>query len=483
MDTQTPNTSAPGGSNTDLVKSLIRQTLTGVLLSKYEVQSIAEQARRSIMMYRVLVSASIREIPLATDISKYLEGMYAIFTLLVLGFNPMASDNADVKKLLDQISAENYNPANLSTESTGLYFDEVLENAMKFHDRVKALTKPRIGRSAEAYDDEGGDDVDRYEQYADDGTDDKDTGSSRKGKATSKEEKEKREKEDSDVRDIERQFNGKGDNYTAEETKTTSMGPNGENISKTRIEVQKKVAASDISEATFLDKLENLKAYPTIIKMKITTSDRSTVTIPIAIKANCYGIKTNELRLLIESGISGKPADILRKAKWRSGEITTMAYIFGTDFAERDKQLYKELGRNPWYIELQARKAAAKGNAIISSTNLKNNDLYKETKDYLKLKGDIPPTASLIVTKDDIVAATRLDANRFTKNDAFIKKFMKEMYLLCLGIVDNDLQMVSFYFMGYDSPFIQSFSELAKSAKDPNQALFEAVKELSRKVY
>ena len=476
MDTQNQGgTPAPGGANLDLLKSLISQTLSGVLLSKYEVQSIAEQARRSIMMYRVLVSASIREIPLAGDISKYLEGMYAIFTLLVLGFNPMASTNSDVKKLLDKISAESYNPTDLSVESMGLGFDDVLENAMRVHEQRKALTRPRIGRSAEAYDSEGADDeLDSYEKYANDD----DVPNRRKD-----DNKSKKDKEDEDLRDVERQFSGKGANYTADETKTTSLGPNGGSVTKTSINVQKKVAASDITETSFLSKLEEVKAYPTIIKMKITTTDRSTVTIPIAIKANCYGIKTNELRLLIESGISGKPADILRKAKWRSGEISTMMYIFGTDYAERDKKLYAELGRNPWYIELQARKAASKGNAIVNATSLKDNNLYKETKDYLKLKGDIPPTASLIVTKDDIVAATRLDSTRFTKNDAFIKKFMKEMYLLCLGIVDNDLQMVSFYFLGYDSPFIQSFTELAKSSKDPNQALFEAVKELSRKVY
>ena len=80
--------------------------------------------------------------------------------------------------------------------------------------------------------------------------------------------------------------------------------------------------------------------------MKVATGSGSTIEVPIAIKCNMYAIGTEELRLLIESGISGKASSYLRKMKWKTGEISTAAWILGTDYAARDKKLYEKLGRN-----------------------------------------------------------------------------------------------------------------------------------------
>ena len=57
---------------------------------KYRAKSIAERARKSIMMYKVGVSASVGDLEIATKIGKYLETMYAIFTMINLGYNPVA---------------------------------------------------------------------------------------------------------------------------------------------------------------------------------------------------------------------------------------------------------------------------------------------------------------------------------------------------------------------------------------------------------
>ena len=60
------------------------------------------------------------------------------------------------------------------------------------------------------------------------------------------------------------------------------------------------------------------------------------------------------------------------------------------------------------------------------------------------------------------------------------KNIMKNLYLLCFGIVDPDTDTIQFFFDGYTQPFYLKFSDLNKT-KDPNQSLYEALKELAKR--
>ena len=390
-------------------------------------KSIAEKSRKSIMMYKVLVSSGIKEADVAGRIGIYLENMYSIFTLVTLGYNPMASDNKGVQSVIAGVSAESMKSHDGFHNDT----EKAMSEEMLFHDfdAVKRSVA-RIGKHAAST-----------------------------------------ETIDMNVPVIDTN-NKQEDNKDADKKEPYTQ------------------RLTDIAFAKDISKFTN--TYPTIVNIKLNTGSKESVSIPIAIKCNLYAVTTDEMRGIIEAGLSGKPMSYLRYIKWRSGEISTLAWLFNTDSSERDKKLYASLGRNPWYQELQMRKNANKGTFFAKlwakitgshSMDFTNTDAYKEVTNIAGYKGDLPPTASLIITTDDLVAASRLDLSHFTKNEGFIKKFMADSFLLCLGLVNTVKQEVSFFFLGYTNPFILSFDDLKKyDGKDTNSALADSIKELSRKV-
>jgi hypothetical protein len=176
------------------------------------------------------------------------------------------------------------------------------------------------------------------------------------------------------------------------------------------------------------------------------------------------------MKMFIESTLSGRSYKFIRYFKWKSGEISTQEYILGTDLAERDRKLYKSLGRNPIYIEFMRRKA--------KSRFLGSIDAVRRDRENI-----IGPTGSLVVTADDLSAATNLDIQRFTKNNEFIERIMRETFIMCFAIVDAGMEVVSFYFMGYKEPFRINFAELGVGANiSSDKQLESAILELSRKV-
>lgn len=428
-------------------------------LSRTEkVKSIAEKAKRSVMMYKVLLSGGIREIELATKINKYLENMYSCFTLLVLGYNPTtsSSDNSGLNSIISSVSAESFG-SNVTDQKTlktqeAAFAEASREISFGNEAKTEESSKPRIGRSAS------------ISREADDFDLGYDTGHAAGFKLGEQQAK----------KDL---TNGKGSLFKA-------------GMEYALKEQQNTKSKNEILEAAFADRVKAAnKGEPTIINLNVTTAAGSSIRVPIAIKCNMYAIGTEELRLLIESGISGKATSFLRRMKWRSGEISTLAWIFGTDLAERDKKLYSKLGRNPFYIELQKRKMSSKAGwwkRFLDNLRGKDMNSTKDTSDKAfeisGYRGDIPPTSALVATKEDIVSATRLNISHFTKNEGFVAKFMQDAFLLCLGIVDTDLEQVSFFFMGYKEPFVVTFKELENKGDNPDEDLYKAIATLSKKV-
>ena len=76
-----------------------------------------------------------------------------------------------------------------------------------------------------------------------------------------------------------------------------------------------------------------------------------------------------------------------------------------------------------------------------------------------------------------------MNIEHFTKNDGFVNRFMKDNFVLCLGIVDHALSQCTFFIMGYKQPFKLSFDELKNQAnQDSNKTLADTVKMLAAKV-
>jgi hypothetical protein len=219
----------------------------------------------------------------------------------------------------------------------------------------------------------------------------------------------------------------------------------------------------------FSEKLEKRPGYPTIMKITFHVNGGDIV-VPVAVKANPQAMGSEEMKMFIESVLSGRSYKFIRYFKWKSGEISTLEYILGTDIAKRDQTLYKSLGRNPIYIEFMKRKANSKFMGTLKAL-------------IANKENAIGPTGSLIVTTDDLVNATKLDVRSFTKNDEFIHRIMQQTFIMCFGIVDINMEVVSFYFMGYKEPFRLNFAELGVGTNvDTNKQLEQAILELSRKV-
>ena len=400
--------------------------------AKSAIMSIAEKSKKSIMMYKVLISAGIREADLAVKITKYLERMYSVFTLLVLGYNPMAENNGEIGSIIKSVSAESF-PAT----GNDVQLQTLREAMVSFENKHDyGHRRPRIGKnyiSAE---------------------------SGASGNASS----------------------GGGNNAP---TATYNGKPNSKPPYK---------GGAKVDEVRFVENVASKsdKNLPTIINMNVKTRSGD-VKIPIAVKCNMYPITSEDMRLVVESGITSgvTHTNVLRSIKHKSGEISTLAWLFKTDENERNAKLYASLGKNPWYIELQKRKAAAK-NSFWGSFLTRFGTAYEWEDNPRDAKNAgrninaainaMPPTASLILTKEDLVAATRLNIEHFTKNEGFIARFMKDTFLLCFGIVDLTEEKCDFFFMGYTNPFTVTFKELDNGDGDSNKALYDAIKELSRKV-
>lgn len=554
-----------------------------VITSMHEeqVRSIAEKAKRSIAMYKVILSAGIRDSDIARYITKYLEGMYSIFTMLTLGFNPMAQNNEGISKIISGVATESLD--NMLSEDKDVIVRS-FENWMRTYDLIDTNVKPRIGRNAPSVSVETNvpsgnatlewkyvkplknrnsianfeakckirfpkdlkDTIIKYNggrpslKYFDVGSEkDKEFKTLLSFNESDHESIYKSYPLDTDDKTIVPFASTASGDYLVikndaiylwnhETDKTTFISDNftlflnklhGDNNSKsTEASVYDKGYQKGLAdgskhtedmikesfkkegtygEVKFMDSVSknNSTLYPTIVEMKASVGPFNTkVSIPIAVKCNADAIGTEEMRLLLEGFITGKAAKKLRKIKWRSGEISTLDFIFNLDKYAVNKKLYQKLGRNPWYIQLQERKAQSNMNfwtRIFSRFTYSNKTLSDDGNTYREAarevasfvgKNELPPTASLITTKEDLVAATRLNIDHFTKNEGFVKRIMKDAFLLCFGFVDLSAETLTCFFMGYTNPFVVTFEELKKKNDNETKALAEAIKELSRKV-
>lgn len=437
------------------------------------IMSIAEKSKKSIMMYKVLISSGIREADLASKITKYLERMYAVFTLLVLGYNPMADNNSEINSIIKSVSAESFpsigNDVQLQALREGMVS---IENEHDYGHR-----RPRIGKNYIS-----------TESGANGTTSTSNTSSGNSNSTTSSGTSSSKSGSSITWSNISTSSNNNGGNGSS--SGSNRNNPRHGNYSKKPYDEH----GAKVDDVAFMSNVASKsdKNLPTIINMHVNTRNGD-VKIPIAVKCNMYPITSEDMRLVVESGITSgvTHTNVLRSIKHKSGEISTLAWLFKTDENKHNAKLYASLGKNPWYIELQKRKAASK-NSFWGSFLTRFGSEYDWNGDDKAAKNAsrninaainaMPPTASLILTKEDLVAATRLNADHFTKNEGFIARFMKDTFLLCFGIVDLTAEKCDFFFMGYTNPFTVSFKELDVAENDSNKALYEAIKELSRKV-
>ena len=570
-------------------------TLKGVALGTIggdQLISISNRARRNISMYRVLISASIKNEDVAKNITKYIECMCSIFTMMATGYNPLAQTNRDINAIVDMVSAENFNMLRdselkrsyeyalttydtasagrrsygrigigaFSTEANNNDNDknsrEISDNYNKAHGNKlfpHTVYSPKQNGTSEPTSFERSTlgnnhpdivDYDYYTFLADSINDEartyidqmkkdprlvKDIGVERPAGMSDSDwigvvqahldlkYQKYLHSTDKERRDMLRDQNSRAflermedrrrqlDEMDLDERERAARVRKDTEKIRDRIE-RNRVLLEDLKQQDefnrrnesarfedmkFITKLEDIssKATPTVVQMSIMTPNGKVV-IPLAIKANAYGLREDEMRLMLECVVEGKVMPEIRKLKWKTGEITTLNYYFGTDIVEKEKRLYSSIGRHPWLINLMTRQAASRGNRILKSVlraHGANDTKYERAYDTVRtekfnLKGDIPPTSTIVASVDDLVAASGLDRRRFLNNDTFIRKIMKELFLLCFCVVDTITQECYFFFSGYSRPFVYSYDDLEKNSKDTTKLLAESVNRLSTKV-
>jgi hypothetical protein len=464
-----------GAEGTD--KPTVTKTMNDVMFlanMKQRVLSISEKARKSVFVYPVIMSSSLQDVDSAIAISKYLEVQYGIFTLITAGINPVPGSDA-ISQYLSVMSAEDgHKTTILNDQDAEKIALEIMENAKEsFREYIpskKYNGSPRLGKyikgteaieptgnTGNKYDSDLGKRVAYYEQF---GWDDPDAKS-----------------DSSEI--IRRKY------YEA----TNWQDPDAAIDSDPKIrEAYKNYSGNSLAVRqtmnTFADGIEKYKANPTIINLKISLGIQGGDTmIPIAVKAQMHPVSTPDVRNLLELMLEGKgnltssmplPSLSVRFIRFLTGELKFFRdIILQMDIAQKNKDLYTVLGKHPWYQRLMQRKAFAKLPVL--------NPIFKK----IGIPGfdELPPTASLICSKEDLVIGTKLNYSTFLKNDKLITTMLDSLYLMCLGIYDAETDKVAFYFAGYKDPFVYTVKELGKGGgKDKDALMADALSELAKKV-
>lgn len=394
-----------------------------------KVQSIAAQARKAIILYPVITSSSVQDIDVLSKMRKFIEIQYATFTVLALGVSYDRTQTSTSERL-SVVSAE-------SIDNVNYELAQSIESAMTpYRFKEKSEIRPRIGKNAiistEAT---GATGIDMHMEIP-------------SIDEMRKKDKMLKLKETVDVS----HFANSLDRLNRDALPT---------IINLRFNTATTIERYERKDSKGKGKQEEEIKY----KPVIDKNDEG-VNIPIAIKANLSAIGQDELRALLESGIE-KALPSLRYVKAKTGEISIIKdLLLEMDKAERDKMLYNKLGRNPWMRKLLDRKMFSRMNFALKKMDEKS----------------ILPTSTLILTKDDLVLSTKLDFSHFLNDNKLIRQIMEKMFLLSIAIYESEIEQITFFYNGFNEPFIYSMKEIAKSGKEPQESLFETLANLSRKI-
>ncbi|MGL4949647.1 MAG: hypothetical protein ACRC5M_04635 [Anaeroplasmataceae bacterium] len=398
-------------------------------------KSISERAKKSIFVYPVLFSSGMADITIDYTISKFLEVQYGIFTLMTVGLNPSV-ENGDISEYLKTISAESiegmkYSIKSVSGIESSTWFDYFSTENKEFFDEYRFSTegglfdkfkKPQPGDTViESMFNDDGDVVSEKEMK--DANKNSKVNSSRESGRT---------REDDVV-----------DPFTLESSDgRATLDPNI---------LEKKIG----------------KAAPTIISLDIKIKGyQNSFKVPIALKASPHFLRSQDLAALFDSAIEDKRL-LTRLVRLTSGEISFFKdFMFNMDRIKRDQELYKTFGQHPWYQQFTERKEknAAKRVGIIASVlSGKGKSLVSaSSSNYL-------PTASIIMTREELEQSSKMKYGFLLKNDKIIWSVLNHLGLLCMGIYNSDTEIVNFYFNGFKKPMAMRVADLKAGEKKDSE--------------
>lgn len=408
--------------------------ITSLARDLNNTKSITERARKSIFVYPVLFSSGMSDLETDFEVSKFLELQYGIFTMLTVGLNPAVS-NGTIGEYLNSISAESI---------------EGVEYSLKSYDPNQVKSWYNM------FSEENKDFFEEYKYV--NGLEAKNNGYTDLNEILDK------------VNDLEKNNKElqRSQNATADRVKKLE-GDKNEFNSMDAFDEENDVFASELKADAMIKKLSD--AAPTMIELKLKLKGyESDFKIPIALKANPHFLRSDELSALFDSAIEDKRL-LTRIVKLTSGEISFFKdFLFNIDRIKRDQKLYESFGQHPWYQQFMARKEknrAKRLGLILSSLFGKGKEVVSATSNYL-------PTASIILTIDELEKSSKMKFGFLLKNEKILWSILNHLGLLCIGIYDPRRETFAFYFNGFKKPLMMSKKQMkGSSGKSDSEKMTE----------
>ena len=416
--------------------------ITSLARDLNNTKSITERARKSIFVYPVLFSSGMSDLETDFEVSKFLELQYGIFTMLTVGLNPAVS-NGTIGEYLNSISAESI---------------EGVEYSLKSYDPNQVKSWYNM------FSEENKDFFEEYEYV--NGLEAKNNGYTDLNEMVDK------------VNDLVKNTKElqRAQNATADRVKNLEDNKKEFN-SMDAFDEENDVFVSEIKADAMIKKLSD--AAPTMIELKLKLKGyESDFKIPIALKANPHFLRSDELAALFDSAIEDKRL-LTRIVKLTSGEISFFKdFLFNIDRIKRDQKLYESFGQHPWYQQFMARKEknrAKRLGLILSSLFSKGKEVVSATSNYL-------PTASIILTVDELEKSSKMKFGFLLKNEKILWSILNHLGLLCIGIYDPRREIFSFYFNGFKKPLMMSKKQMkGSSGKSDSEKMTELMLLLTKR--
>ena len=472
------------------------QNLTSTLAQLNNTKSITERAKKALFIYPVLFSPGVTEIDLASKISKFLEIQYGIFTLMTVGLNPSVEDG-NIANYLNSISAEGYEIGenikakiqNVNPDHVEIYYQDFQEENKGFfdpyicateafdgshkrpeHQKKVADLEEEIEKAIKETVDLEGSDPETLKEMCEN------IANHVRGLDSINEHDKKHFEEQID--NIQEKY--KKDHKNDKENKTTN-----EDIMKELNNIKKDLGKVKVSSDEYLNPLDLndpslsgnasgdkwdvikaiTKANPTMINLKVKIKGYDAdFNIPIGLKANPHFVNQEDLSTLLDSAIEDKRV-LTRLVRLTSGEISFFKdFIFNMDRIKRDQKLYARFGQHPWYRQFIQRKE----NNIFKKTAIVISGLFNKFKGVTSMTSNYLPTASLILTVDEIERGAKMKYGFLLKHEKIIWSILEHLGLLCVCIYNPELQTCSFYFNGFKKPLLVPISQMKSDNSDPN---------------
>ena len=416
--------------------------ITSLARDLNNTKSITERARKSIFVYPVLFSSGMSDLETDFEVSKFLELQYGIFTMLTVGLNPAVS-NGTIGEYLNSISAESI---------------EGVEYSLKSYDPNQVKSWYNM------FSEENKDFFEEYEYV--NGLEAKNNGYTDLNEMVDK------------VNDLVKNTKElkRSQNATADRVKNLEDNKKEFN-SMDAFDEENDIFASELKADAMIKKLSD--AAPTMIELKLKLKGyESDFKIPIALKANPHFLRSDELAALFDSAIEDKRL-LTRIVKLTSGEISFFKdFLFNIDRIKRDQKLYESFGQHPWYQQFMARKEknrAKRLGLILSSLFSKGKEVVSATSNYL-------PTASIILTVDELEKSSKMKFGFLLKNEKILWSILNHLGLLCIGIYDPRREIFSFYFNGFKKPLMMSKKQMkGSSGKSDSEKMTELMLLLTKR--